>query len=65
MNARSTVPMSRMHEALHDAWRAFVQQHCLPSLRTPLDVHHDVDAALAWLARESPPSERRDPRAES
>lgn len=57
--------MNRMHEALHVAWRAFVQQHCLPSLRTPLDVHHDADAALAWLARESPPSERRDPRAES
>ncbi len=57
--------MNRMHEALYDAWRAFVQQHCLPSPRTPLDVHHDADAALAWLARESPASERRDPRAES
>jgi hypothetical protein len=57
--------MNRMHEALYDAWRAFVQQHCLPSPRNAVDVHHDADAALAWLTRESPATERDRTRAES
>lgn len=48
--------MNRMHEALHDAWRAFVQEHCLPprARRSPADLHHGPDAALAWLTRLDP-----------
>ncbi|MCU0676453.1 MAG: hypothetical protein MUE69_27130 [Myxococcota bacterium] len=48
--------MNRMHEALHDAWRAFVQEHCLPARarRSSADLHHGADAALAWLTSVDP-----------
>jgi hypothetical protein len=48
--------MNRMHEALHDAWRAFVQEHCLPPRARPprADLHHDADSALAWLTAIEP-----------
>jgi hypothetical protein len=49
--------MNRMHEALHDAWRAFVQERCLPprAHRPRADLHHGADAALAWLTASSGP----------
>lgn len=59
--------MSRMHGSLHDAWRAFVQDHaCVASPPTRAsradhdDLHHEVGAALGWLSSQTEHPSRGD-----